>query len=188
MLKNVYGLKELHVSTRLCVNKLVPESAQLLQFRYWGSVGFDLKRLVMVQDFIYLGHGQERHRLTLKRNTQQRDNIQHRTIIFIVSLIVFQNRFLFHLNCQLNCSINNCQFSKDWFGNRSFDWQHFRFPQAQLVWWRNLTGTMTEHVFSGQHTVGNSTTIPDGNQNKQKWSLTSYRRTVVGSMRKCNSW
>lgn len=56
-----------------CVNKFVPESAQLLQFRHWGSVGFNLKGLVVVQNFFYLGHRLERHCLTLKKKKRGRE-------------------------------------------------------------------------------------------------------------------
>lgn len=61
----------------VCVNKFVPEFAQLLQFRHWGSVGFNLKGLVVVQNFLYLGHRLERHRLTLgKKNTGRQHSTQ----------------------------------------------------------------------------------------------------------------
>lgn len=72
------GLKEFKTGNV----KFVPESAQLLQFRYWWSVGFNLKGLIVVQDFSYLRHRLERHRLTLKNkrekdNSQQQDNNLH---------------------------------------------------------------------------------------------------------------
>ena len=65
---------------RLGLNKLVPDSAQLLQFRHLGSVGFYMKRLVLVQDFLYLGRRQEWHGLTLEEkntrfNTEQSSSL-----------------------------------------------------------------------------------------------------------------
>lgn len=61
-----------------CVNKFVPESAQLLQFRHWGSVGFNMKGLVVVQNFLYLGQSLERHRLALKKKKKPSER-QHST-------------------------------------------------------------------------------------------------------------
>lgn len=54
----------------MCAYKFVPKSAQLLQFRHWGSIGFNFKGLVVVQNFLYLGHRLERYRLTLKNKTK----------------------------------------------------------------------------------------------------------------------
>lgn len=54
----------------MCVCVCVPKSAQLLQFRYWGSVGFHFQWMILVQHLLYPGNRLERHRLTLKWERQ----------------------------------------------------------------------------------------------------------------------
>lgn len=58
------------------MNDSVPKSVEPVQFRHRGSIGFNVKGLVVVKDFLWPWHSLERHSLTLK--TQQRDIIKHK--------------------------------------------------------------------------------------------------------------